>query len=243
MAKGGCAVSKTWILLAAGIVVVGLVWMQCSFSQDEPKETEKKTVKLPKPKEKGEMSVEEAIKRRRCVRSYKDKAMSLEQLSQLLWSANGITGNKSYYRAAPSAGGLHPLDFYAVVGKDTVTGLDAGVWHYDPEKHRLTLLTEGDKREALKNAALGQKQIGTARVDIMVTIEFERTTKKYGERGKQRYAYMDCGFACENVFLQTQSLGLSMCVVGAFHDDKVAAALSLPEKHEPALLLTIGYPE
>jgi SagB-type dehydrogenase family enzyme len=232
---------KKVIVVCLGVVAVALAvhfGLQAALSQEEPEEA--KTVKLPAPKLKGEMSVEEAIKQRRCVRSYKDKALTLETLSQLLWSADGRTGEERHQRAAPSAGGKHPLDLYVVAGEGSVESLEAGIWHYEALEHSITLAGKGDKRETLENAAPGQ--IGSAKIDIVVTIEFARTTGKYGERGR-RYAYMDCGFACENVFLEVQALGLSMCVVGAFNDDKVTEALGLPKEHEPALILTIGYPE
>ena len=193
------------------------------------------------PRLEGEISLEEAIEQRRSIRTYRDKALGLEAVSQLLWSANGKTGERDHQRAAPSAGGLHPLDFYVVAGEGSVQGLKPGVWHYEPLEHSLTFLTEGDKRDSLMQASLGQRQVGTAEIDLVVTIEFSRTTKKYGERGR-RYAYMDCGFACENVFLQAQTLGLAMCPIGAFNGQKVSEILGLPKTHEPALILSIGYP-
>jgi len=210
-------------------------------AQSEPKETSEQ-IQLPQPKQESEMSLEEAIMQRRSIRSYQDKPLKLETVSQLLWAANGKTGNKDHQRAAPSAGGLHPLDFYIVAGEGSVQGLEAGVWHYEPLKHSLSLVTRGDKREALMQVSLGQRQVGSAEIDLIVTIEFSRTTKKYGQRGR-RYAYMDCGFACENIFLQVQTLGLAMCPIGAFNDAKVSEVLALPETHEPALLLSIGYPK
>lgn len=231
------------LILLLFATVAGLAFLegtQPAFPQEGPEKA--KVVELPKPKPKGKVSLEEAISKRRCVRSYKDKALSLEQVSQLLWAANGVTGKKSYFRAAPSAGALHPLDFYAVVGTGSVKGLDAGVWHYNPKKHTITLLTKGDQRLPLQNASLGQKQVGTAEVVVVLTVEYKRTTQKYGNRGR-RYALMDAGFAAENLFLQVQTLDLSMCVIGAFRDEMITDILKLPKEHEPVLVLTIGYPQ
>ena len=102
-----CKITSIRFLLAMIIAIVCFLGMQMVFSQEKPEEPEKaKVVNLPKPEVKGKISLEEAIKKRRCVRSYKDKALSLKQLSQLLWSADGITGARGYQRAAPSAGGL-----------------------------------------------------------------------------------------------------------------------------------------
>jgi SagB-type dehydrogenase family enzyme len=200
------------------------------------------TVKLPSPRLTGDVSLEACIQKRRCVRDYQDKALTLAQLGQLLWAANGVTGKNSRFRAAPSAGALHPLDFYAVVGEKSVTGLAAGVWHYEPAEHAIKLGAQGDRRDALAKAALKQRQITHAEVVIVETVETGRTTKKYGARG-HNYALMDAGFAAENIFLQVQALGLSMCVVGAFRDGPVQEVLECPREHVPLLFLTIGYPE
>jgi len=198
-------------------------------------------VELPEPVRKGTISLEEAIQKRRSVRQYAERALTLAQLSQLLWSANGVTGENSRFRAAPSAGALHPLDFYAVVGQGMVEGLEAGVWHYEPADHALTRVLEGDNRQALARAALGQRQIVTASVVIVVTAEYARSTGKYSERG-QRYALMDAGFAAENLCLQVQTLNLAVCIVGAFRDAAVTETLRLPKAHEPLLFLTVGHP-
>jgi len=230
-----CSVAVAIGLVAA---VTGAAWVQ---EAAEPAAADKK-VELPTPVRKGTVSLEEAIQARRCVRQYEDRALSLAQLSQLLWAANGVTGRNHRFRAAPSAGALHPLDFYAVVGEGSVEGLAAGVWHYEPADHEITRLKEGDDREALARVALGQRQVATAEVVIAVTVEFERSTGKYGDRGR-RYAVMDAGFAAENLFLQVQTLGLAACVIGAFRDTEVAELLRLPEGYRPMLLLTVGYPK
>jgi len=226
-----------------GIAGVGILIVQTAFSREDVVEAEQeKIARLPAPKLQGAMSLEEAIKKRRCVRKFKDKPLALEQLSQLLWAANGVTGRDVRFRAAPSAGALHPLDFYAVVGKDSVPGLDAGVWHYNPEEHTISLGAKGDLRDALKDVSLKQRQIARAEVVIVVTVEYERTTVKYGNRGK-RYALLDAGFAAENLFLQVQTLDLASCVIGAFKDADVSRLLKLPEKHRPILIMTIGHAE
>ena len=237
-------------LLLVAAVAVGVAARPGLVPQEEPAKKPQaegqqpgsvKTVKLPAPRLTGDMSLEACIQKRRCVRDYQDKALTLAQLGQLFWAASGVTGRNSRFRAAPSAGALHPLDFYAVVGKGSVEGLAAGIWHYEPAEHAITLGAEGDQREALAKAALGQRQITHAEVVIVETVEYRRTTKKYGPRG-QHYALMDAGFAAENLFLEVQALGLAMCVVGAFRDEPVQDVLKCPREHLPLLFLTIGYP-
>jgi len=228
------------VILAVGLGAAAMGGM--GSQEAEAPESSRSAVELPPPSLKGAVSLEEAIRSRRCVRQYADRALSLAQLSQLLWSANGVTGRNHRFRAAPSAGALHPLDFYAVVGQGSVEGLEAGVWHYRPADHEIDRVKEGDDREALARAALGQRQVGTAKVVVVVTVEYARSTGKYGDRGR-RYALMDAGFAAENFFLQVQTLGLAACVVGAFRDEQVAELLGLPKAHEPILLLTVGHPK
>jgi len=117
---------------------------------------------LPKPRLKGEVSVEEAIKHRRTTRAYLSKPLTLEQLSQIFWAAQGITGDRGYKRSAPSGGALYPLDIYAVVGDNGVKGLTAGIYHYDPYKHAALLITEGDFREDVARTALSQMWMARA---------------------------------------------------------------------------------
>ena len=83
------------------------------------------TIILPKPRLKGTIAVEQALRRRRSTRQFPDKPVSLEDLSQVLWAAQGVTGAYNE-RTAPSAGGTFPLEMYVVAGN--VSDLPAGVY-------------------------------------------------------------------------------------------------------------------
>lgn len=187
------------------------------------------------------MSVEEAIARRRSVREYSNKPISLAQLSQLLWAAQGITEPSRELRAAPSAGALYPLEVYAVVKEGGVTGLDAGIYHYLAKENSLTLVRGGDCTSKLKEAAFDQDAVGFAAVNLVMTAVVQRTTAKYGERGVQ-YAFQEAGHAAENVFLQAQSLGLAALVAGAFDDDAVRAVLGVGALERPVYIQPTGVP-
>ncbi len=193
-----------------------------------------KEIVLPAPRLEGPMSLEAAIAARRSVRAYRPDDLSLEEIGQLLWAAQGITGDRPFKRAAPSAGGRCPLEFYAC-RKD-------GVWHYLPEGHRLELHLEGDVRPALVEAAWGQKFLAQAPVVFAVGGVFARTTSRYGERGRLRYVPMDVGHAAQNLLLQAVALGLVSVPVGAFDDAAVARVLNLPADQEPLYLLPVGRP-
>lgn len=194
-------------------------------------------IMLPEPKLKGDMSVEEAIAKRRSIRYYKDKPLTLEELSQLLWAAQGITEERRKFRAAPSAGATYPFEIYVVVGN--VESLKPGIYHYDPFKHSLTLIKEGDYRADLQKAALNQQWVGKAAVDIVLVAFYERTTKYYGERG-YRYVYMEAGHIGQNIYLQATALGLGTVAVGAFYDEDVAKILGTDG--DPIYIFPVGVP-
>jgi SagB-type dehydrogenase family enzyme len=197
---------------------------------------------LPTPKEKGRVSVEEAIASRRTRRRFSEEPLPLEALSQLLWAAQGVTGKDGHLRAAPSGGALYPLDIYAVVGRSSVEGLDPGVYCYLPHRNGLREILSGDLRASLARDCLGQHWTARAPVSLVVTAEYERIESKYGTRGR-RYAIMESGHAGQNIFLQAEALGLAAGIVGAFHDKTLAHALHLPPSHHPLLVMPVGYPE
>lgn len=192
-------------------------------------------IKLPLPLHRG-LSLEEAIKKRRSVRTYSEKALTLEEISQLLFAAQGITGE--YYgqplRSAPSAGALYPIEIYLVVGN--VKNLKPGIYHYAVLEHSLELLKEGDFRKKLRSAALDQEMVEDAAVTFILTTIWERVTHKYEERG-YRYAYIEAGHISQNIYLQATSLGLGSVSVGAFFDDKVNKLLEIDGEKESAIYL------
>jgi len=228
-------------LLAISIIVfsAGAIFFfgwnnNTSLLADEKNSTKGEIMKLPEPKLESKISVEEALSRRRSVRDYKEDSLSLEEISQLLWSAQGVTA-KWGGRTAPSAGALYPLEIYIVVG--TVKGLKSGLYHYDPQKHGISQKKEGDLREKLTEASLGQDEILRAPATLVITAVYERTMKKYHERGIQ-YVHMEVGSAGENIYLQAESLGLGTVFIGAFEDEEVKKVLGIEE--EPLGIMPVG---
>ena len=194
-------------------------------------------IKLPSPSRKGAMSVEEAISRRRSIRKYKAEPLSLAQLSQVLWSAQGITRGSS--RAAPSAGATYPLEVFVLTGKTGVEGLGEGVYHYNVESHSLSLQQEGDLRGNLAAAALEEEFIAIAPVDIVVCGIYDRTCRRYGKRG-ERYVHIEVGHVGENIHLQAEALGLATVAVGAFEDEGVRRVLDVKEEVKPLYIMPLG---
>ncbi len=197
-------------------------------------------VTLPAPSLTGRKSVEEAIKARRTVRSFKSKALNMAQLSQLLWSAYGITGDNGLYKSVPSAGALYPLDIWVAAGKNGVDGLPPGVYHYIPKGHTLAEIKSGEVRDRLATAALMQSWIAEAPIVLVVTGEYARCSRKYGERGV-RYTHIEAGHAGQNIFLQAGGLGLGAGIVGAFRESLVQEALGISRTYDPILIMPVGY--
>ena len=195
-----------------------------------------KIIKLPESKCSGGILVEEAIKSRRSVHDYTSESVTLEELSQILWAAQGITG-KSRGRAAPSAGATYPLELYVVV--ERVTGLDPALYHYLPKEQSLECVMLGRYSTALSYASLGQVCVRNAALNLVFSAVYDRTTSRYGERGI-RYVNIDVGHASENVYLQCRSLGLGTVAVGAFDDEKVKEALKLKTEESPLYIMPVG---
>lgn len=194
-------------------------------------------IKLPPPQLIGTRTLEQLLAQRRSVRTYSAAPISLNEVGQMLWAAQGITHSRGL-RTAPSAGALYPLELYVVAG--AVDGLDAGIYHYLPREHSLVQTAAGERREALVAAALGQKSLQEAAAVIAIAAIQERTRVKYGERA-ERYVHMEVGHAGQNMFLQAEALGLGTVVIGAFHDEAVAAALGLPAGTRPLSLMPLGH--
>lgn len=195
-----------------------------------------KTIELPQPKQKSSTSLEQALLNRRSDRSYKSDPLSLQEISQLLWAAQGETSQRGF-RSAPSAGALYPLELFIAAGD--VEGLDPGIYRYLPETHALMHEVPGDKREDLWASALRQSPIRRAPAVFVVTAVFERTIQKYGQRGR-RYVFMEAGHAAQNLCLQTVGMDLAAVPIGAFDDSKVGGVLELDRDTRPLYLLPVG---
>jgi SagB-type dehydrogenase family enzyme len=188
----------------------------------------------------GSISLEKTIEQRRTNRSFENKPMAIQQLSQILWAAQGITGVSGFGRSAPSAGALYPLDVYAVIGKKSIEVLDCGVYHYSPRGHSIRKVADEDRRKDIAIASLRQMWIAEAPVLFVITAEYRRITVKYGNRGI-RYAHMEVGHVGQNIFLQCQALGLTAGIVGAFHDKEVAKIVRANKDHEPLIIMPVGW--
>lgn len=196
-------------------------------------------ITLPKPRLESRVSVEEALLKRRSIRDFAPAPLTIAEVGQLLWAAQGVT-SATGQRAAPSAGALYPLELYVVAGR--VTGLAAGVYRYLPKNHSLVPVTSSDRRAALSKGAWKHHSITDAPASLVFSGVFTRTTRKYGERGV-RYVYMDAAHAAENVYLQAVALDLATFIIGGFDDRLVAQAVNLSAGEEPIAIMPLGRPK
>jgi SagB-type dehydrogenase family enzyme len=234
---------KGWSLVfLTSLIISGLFWSGC-LKRSPPEITGGgKSIRLPSPRYKSKVSLEEAIFKRRSIRRYKDEPLTLEEVSQLLWAAGGktIDGLTGATRAYPSAGGIYPLEIYLVAGN--VKGLTGGIYRYRWQDHTITLVKEGDFRKQLMLAALGQRMVANAPINLVFTAVFSRTTRRYGKRGEVRYVPMDVGGAGQNVHLQGEALGLGTVIIGAFIDVAVKKVLGVKDE-VPLYIMPVGRPK
>jgi SagB-type dehydrogenase family enzyme len=189
-------------------------------------------IHLPPPTEKGSMSLEEAITRRRSTRNFTLESISQSQLSQMLWATQGVIDIRSGDRA---------LEIFVVCGRNCIEGISDGIYHYNPESHSLTTHRQGDFRQELARAALEQEYVYQAPLNIIICTIYERTTMRYGARG-ERYVHIEVGHAGQNIYLQATALGLATVAIGAFHDEQVREALRLDKRIKPLYIMPVGKP-
>jgi len=181
--------------------------------------------------------LKKALLKRRTRYEFSPETPSLEEISQLLWAAQGIT-SPSGLRTAPSAGALYGLHLYVLTGG--APSLSCGVYLFDTQVHDLIKVFGEDRREAVASSFF---QTWAANGALMIVVcGFEgQISQKYGNRGK-RYLLLETGHAVQNLLLQATGLGLNTGLIGAFREEELASCLSLREGEEPLYVVSIGYP-
>ena len=194
-------------------------------------------IELPEPSRTGAVSLEETLARRRSLRAFAPDPISLQDIGQLAWSAQGITDATTGYRTAPSAGGTLPIEVDLLL--HGVPGLEDGVYRYHPAEHALRLRLAGDLREAVTASTMDQGFVRDAPVVMLVLGVAARINPRFGALS-DRLIDMEVGHVGQNVSLQAVALGLGTVVVVAFREAELAAALELGEGERPIYLMPVG---
>ncbi len=179
-------------------------------------------IKLPKPDRKGGKPLMEALNDRKSTREFQEKELSNKTLSNLLWAANGF--NRDDKRTAPTANNRQELELYVA--------LKSGIYFYDAKKHHLKQVKKGDFR---KNTGT-QDYVGEAPVNIIFVSDNKKASS-------EKYAYTDCGFISQNIYLFCASEGLGTVVRGSYNKKELEKLLDLPSNKEVLLTQTVGYPK
>jgi SagB-type dehydrogenase family enzyme len=219
------------LMLIFGLIVLMLLPL-CLKDQSIPAQEKSRgdIVKLPSPRYDSEVSVEKALAERRSIRSFKEEPLTVNELSQILWAAQGITEPKKGLRTAPSARALFLVEVYVLPGN--VTNLPMGIYKYKPQGHELIKIADGDKKAELFKA-VGQAPIKNAPVVLVFSGLSEKTQRP-------AWMYLEAGHAAQNVYLQAVSLKMGGVVMGGFKDDDVRKVLNLSEKEQPLYIMPIG---
>lgn len=173
-------------------------------------------IQLPKPKIKGGMPLMEALNARHTSRDFSDKMLSNQQLSDLLWAANGVN-RKDGKRTAPSARNCQEIDIYVY--------LSSGVYLYDAAANSLLLKKTGDFR---KEAAM-QPFAQTAPVLLVFVADYEKM-KGMDDEAKVFYGATDAGYVSQNVYLYCASEDMNTVVLGSIYRDKIKDLLGFNGK-------------
>jgi SagB-type dehydrogenase family enzyme len=204
--------------------------------------------KVPLPREwtPADKSFDDLVLARRTARSFSGAAISLPELSKVLYFSYGITADNAEtdfprpFRAAPSGGALFPLELYVYATR--VEGLEAGLYHFDPEDMSLDVLRRGDEIDRLASILVQADLARQASALVLVTAVFYRTTFKYGDRG-YRFVLLEAGHLAENALLAAGSIELAAASIGGFADREADRFLGIDGLGESTLyMLLLGRP-
>lgn len=226
-------------LQAVCLIIILFIITQPSIIKNETSHKsslESKVIDLPEPCYESETSLEKTLLERRSVIEYDEDLLSLSDISQILWVAQGIT-YPGGHRTALSAGALYALELFLVTGN--INDLPKGVYGYLPEDHKFDRVLEGDKGNDLFGISLRQSAIKGASAVLVFSAVYDKTTVKNGDRGI-RYVRIEVGHAAENAFLQAVALNLKTIVIGAFYDEEVKDVLNMSKMNSFYLYYRLG---
>ncbi|UCG02963.1 MAG: SagB/ThcOx family dehydrogenase [Candidatus Heimdallarchaeota archaeon] len=207
-------------------------------------DTSKQIIYLPKPQDLviKDISLREAIESRESIRKYSEQLITMEDLSWLLWCAQGVKevmGTRATLRTVPSAGARHAFETYLLV--NNVDGLQQGLYRFISLAHILVPINLDDEiADKITKAALDQSQVKKCGVTLLLVAVVERMKWRYGMRG-YRYLHLDAGHVGQNIYLAAENIGCGVCAIAAFEDEELNRILNLDGEEQFVIyLLTVG---
>jgi SagB-type dehydrogenase family enzyme len=185
---------------------------------------------------------------RRTVREFDRRPVPLADLASVVRGTWGRTGwldagafGRQVLKSSPSAGSLHPIECYVLAWN--VSGLPAGLYHYDVASDELRRLRSGNLRGAAVKAASGQAWVGRAAFLCVMTAVFERTLWKYQIESAYRVLWLDAGHLAQTFCLLATARGLGPFTTAALQDTFLERLIGLDGVKEfPVYLCGAGVP-
>lgn len=189
----------------------------------------------------GQMSILDALKKRKTRRLFSEESLSLEELSFLLWSVQGVKKivNKGYatLRTVPSAGARHPFETYLAVLN--VEGLEQGIYRYLPLEHKLLFIGADHNLDSkLDLATLNQRFAKKSAVTFIWTAVPYRTEWRYDIAAPKLIA-LDAGHVCENLYMSAESINAGVCAIAAYDQDKTDELLNIDGEDEFTVYIAV----
>ena len=206
---------------------------EVAMSQDG----DSRLIPLPKIADLDNRPLNQCLFERRSIRRFAEEPLSLEEIAQLLWASQGSTTGS--HRTVPSAGALYPVEVYLLVARGG--DLERGLYHYQVAQHAVRQISTKNLMPQLTRATGGQNWMAPSAAVVIMAVEKQRTTSRYGERG-ERYVLMEVGNVTQNVHLQAAALKLGTTIIGSFRDDDVNELLDLPKGQEVIAFMPVGKP-
>ena len=179
-------------------------------------------VQLPAPERTGGMPLMDALNKRQSIRSFQNKDLSIQQLSNLLWAANGF--NRDDKRTAPTANNRQELELY-------ITTREA-LYFYDARNHSLREIKKGD----LRGETGAQDFVAKVPLNLIFVVDMQKASGR-------EYAFTGCGFVSQNIYLYAVSEGLGTVVRGSFDKERLHSLLELKPSQEVLLTQSVAFPD
>ncbi|MFC1662994.1 SagB/ThcOx family dehydrogenase [Patescibacteria group bacterium] len=194
-------------------------------------------ITLPAPDTIGTVALETTLQNRRSRRTYAETPLTLANVSQLLWSAQGITNEEFGGRTAPSSHAVYPFNVYLVV--ENVEGLSDGVYHYIPQGHKLGMLLDETAVTQFREVQFQEDKAKTAPAVIVLAGIYDKMAVDSPD-DPQTPVLEEAGHIGQNLYLQTEALGLGGVVMGGFPEAGVSSALGLPSDETVIYQFPVG---